>query len=83
MEEWRVFLTLGEIIALFFLVGKPILTLNSTMSNLSTTLAALKKDFDDQKEKASVTHKEFHQHFDKHDRELQDHEFRIKHLEDK
>lgn len=82
MDEWRIFLAFGEIAALFFLVGKPIIALNTTMSILSATLAALKKDLDDQKAKASTTHKEFYKHFDVHDRELQDHEHRIKHLEE-
>ena len=83
MEEWKIFLTIGEILALFFLVGKPILTLNNTMTSLATTLNELKKDHDEQKEKSSATHKEFYKHLGEHDLVIQDHEHRIKHLEGK
>lgn len=83
MEEWKVFLTIAEILALFFLVGKPILTLNATITSVSTMLNQLKKDHDEQKEKSSATHKEFYKHLGEHDIELQNHEVRISRLEEK
>lgn len=82
MEEWKVFLTLAEILALFFLVGKPILTLNSTISVLTTELRELRVDHDKQKEKSSAAHKEIYEHLTDNDITLADHEGRIKRLEE-
>lgn len=83
MNEWKVFLVLGEIIGLFLLVGKPILTLNATMSVLANTLNALKADYDKQKEAFSAEHKDFNEHLGDHDTKLENHEVRISLLEKK
>lgn len=90
MTEWSIFLVLGEIIALFAVVGKPLINLNTAITKLMASVDSLndrfksqEKDFSDFTEKASETHKEFHEHLDKHDVKLENHEQRIWTLEHK
>lgn len=90
MTEWSIFLVLGEIIALFAVVGKPLINLNTAITKLMTSVDSLndrlknqEKDFTAFATKASETHKEFHEHFDRHDVTLENHEQRIRVLEHK
>lgn len=82
MTEWQVVLVMGEVIALFLLIGKPLLNLNTTLTELKSLVNTLLNDFNGFKEKASETHKEFHEHFEKTDTALENHEVRIRHIED-
>lgn len=88
VEEWKIFLTIGEIVALFFLVGKPILKLNGTLTKLNAELSQINQRVSaqetalkEQKEKASASHKDLWKHEAKQDEQLTDHEVRIKQLE--
>lgn len=88
LEEWKIFLTLGEILALFFLVGKPILKLNGTLTSfreeikyLREKLAGHEQKLDSQKEAASKSHKELWDHEREQDKTLANHEGRIELLE--
>lgn len=82
MTEWQVVLVLGEIIALFLLIGKPLLNLNTTLTELKSLVNTLLSDFSEFKAKAHETHKEFHEHLEKNDTTLENHEVRIRHIED-
>lgn len=83
MTEWNVILVIGEVIALFLLIGKPLLNLNTTLTELKSLVNSLLNDFNGFKAKASETHKEFHGHLEEHDVKLENHELRISRLEDK
>lgn len=82
MTEWNVFLVIGEVIALFLVIGKPLLSLNTTLTELKSLVNSLLNDFNGFKSKASETHKEFHEHLEEHDIKLENHELRIKSLEE-
>ena len=88
MDEWKIFLTIGEIIALFFLIGKPILKLNGTLTKLNLELeqitsrvSAQEKALKEQKEDVRTHRKELWKHEAEQDTKLADHEVRIKKLE--
>lgn len=83
MTEWNVILVIGEVIALFLLIGKPLLNLNTTLTELKSLVNSLLGDFNNFKAKASETHKEFHEHLEEHDIKLENHELRIQSLEHK
>ena len=83
MTEWNVILVIGEVIALFLLIGKPLLNLNTTLTELKSLVNSLLSDFNGFKNKASETHKEFHEHLEEHDIKLENHELRIQSLEHK
>lgn len=83
MTEWNVILVIGEVIALFLLIGKPLLNLNTTLTELKSLVNSLLSDFNGFKSKASETHKEFHEHLEANDIKLENHELRIQSLEHK
>lgn len=83
MTEWNVILVLAEVAGLFFLVGKPLINLNTTIATLKASVDVLSSRLDNTEEKNKEAHKDFYQHFKEVDTELQDHEFRIRSLEDK
>jgi predicted nucleic acid-binding Zn-ribbon protein len=83
MTEWNVILVLIEVVGLFFLVGKPLINLNTTIATLKASVDILSSRLDNTEEKNREAHKEFHEHFKDVDTELQDHEYRIKSLESK
>lgn len=84
MEEWKIFLTVGEIVALFFLVGKPILNLNRTLTRICTQMEQFQQrldtqrgDIDAMRQEAKESHKSLWDHNGKQDVRLDDHEKRI------
>ncbi len=88
MEEWKIFLTIGEILAAFFLVSKPLLKLNSTLTGIRGDIAQLReksadqeKKLSEQKEQASESHRRLWAHESKQDERLSNHEGRIERLE--
>ena len=90
MDEYKVFLVLAEIAGFFFLVGKPIIELNKTISTLIAEMKSMREKQQNQKdafesftEDSKAEHREFNKHLEEHDLKIQDHELRIKHLEDK
>ena len=42
MTEWNIILVLAELVGLFMLVGKPILTLNKTIAEFNAELKNMK-----------------------------------------
>lgn len=81
MTEWNIVLVLAELIGLFILVGKPILTLNKTIAEFNTELKNMGQRVDKLEDSKSEAHKELWIHNDQQDKELQDHETRIRVLE--
>lgn len=76
MSEWTVVVALGTIIGLFMAVGKPILDLNSTITELKTTVQEMIKDLKELRDDNSESHKEIND-------KLANHEGRITVLEHK
>ena len=88
MEEWKIFLTIGEILALFFLVGKPILKLNGTLTKISLQMQQVnerldtqRKDINAMRKDAEKSHEEIWRHEDAQDQKLHDHEIRLVKIE--
>jgi hypothetical protein len=81
MTEWNIVLVLAELIGLFVLVGKPILTLNKTIAEFNTELKNMKARVDAMECDKHEAHKELWQHNDMQDEKLSDHETRIRVLE--
>lgn len=65
--SWIVVLTLGTLITLFFTIGKPILKLNQTMTELITEMRYIKLDNEANKQE----HKEINTRINNVDKELQ------------
>lgn len=63
--SWTVILALGTILGLFFTVGKPIINLNSTITELITRLKRMESDLDDFKTHNHEAHKKIHERIDK------------------
>lgn len=81
MTEWNIVLVLAELIGLFVLVGKPILTLNKTIAEFNAELKNMGKRVDGLEREKHEAHRELWEHNDEQDRELADHETRIRVLE--
>ena len=81
MTEWNVLLVIGEVIALFLLVGKPLMSLNTTIATLRAAVETLNSRLDNQEAKNHEAHKDFYEHLEANDLTLADHEFRLKSLE--
>lgn len=63
--SWTVILALGTILGLFFTVGKPIINLNSTITELITRLKRMESDLDEFKTHNYEAHKKIHERIDK------------------
>ena len=63
--SWTVILALGTILGLFFTVGKPIINLNSTITELITRLKRMESDLDEFKTHNHEAHREIHERIDK------------------
>jgi hypothetical protein len=89
VTEYQVLLVLGEVLGLFFLVGKPIIKLNSTLTEALVRLDAVseqgkstKSKVEQLEEKNSCSHKEIYEHLEAHDLILENHKMRLERLED-
>lgn len=81
MNEWQVFLVIGEIAALLLLVGAPILKLNSTLTKLTTQMETQSEQFKEVNKANSTTHDKMQAHLEEHDEKLADHETRLQLIE--
>lgn len=81
MTEWSIVLMMGELIGLFALVARPILTLNKTITEFNTELKNMKEKVNSLECEKHEAHKELWIHNDEQDKELADHETRIRVLE--
>ena len=62
--SWTVILSLATIVGLFFTVGKPIINLNSTITELITRLKRMEHDLDKFKVHHHEAHKKLHDRID-------------------
>lgn len=62
--SWTVILSLATIVGLFFTVGKPIINLNSTITELITRLKCMEHDLDKFKVHNHEAHKKLHDRID-------------------
>lgn len=70
--SWIVILALGTIIGLFFTVGKPIINLNSTITELITRLKHMEHDLDEFKVHNHEAHKKLHDRIDEVEDDVND-----------
>lgn len=70
--SWTVILALGTIIGLFFTVGKPIINLNSTITELITRLKRMERDLDEFKIHNHDAHKKLHERIDEVEDDVND-----------
>lgn len=62
--SWTVVISLATIVGLFFTVGKPIINLNSTITELITRLKRMEHDLDEFKAHNHEAHKKLHDRID-------------------
>jgi hypothetical protein len=74
-------LVLGELIGLFLLVGKPILTLNKTIAEFNAELRNMKDRVKTLENNEHDEHNELWEHNTAQDEKISDHETRIRILE--
>lgn len=81
MTEWGVVGVLVTVVGLFLTVGKPMLSLNTSIVKLQEEMKSVSRGISDLNEKNSGDHKRIWEKVDKHGGQLEDHEKRIQHLE--
>lgn len=88
MNEWMVVTVIIALVGLFVTVGKPIISLNKTVTTLNVNLehyrdelAEQKADLREQRKSASDSHQKLWGKNDAQDKIIQDHETRISVLE--
>lgn len=62
--SWTVIIALGAIVGLFFTVGKPIINLNSTITELITRLKRMERDLDEFKVHNHDAHRKLYERID-------------------
>jgi hypothetical protein len=77
MTEWGVVTVLIAVVGLAVTVGKPIITLNSTITKLNVLVDGIKSDVESLTAKNSESHARIWEHNEKQDAKLDDHERRI------
>ena len=70
--SWTVVIALGTIIGLFFTVGKPIINLNSTITELITRLKRMERDLDEFKTHNHEAHRKLHERIDEVEDDVND-----------
>lgn len=70
--SWTVIIALGTIVGLFFTVGKPIINLNSTITELITRLKRMERDLDEFKIHNHDAHKKLHERIDEVEDDVND-----------
>lgn len=83
MNYWDVVVVIIALVGLFFTIGKPILTLISSMDKLSYTCSELSHKFDNFERDNKDSHKRLWEHNEMQDNTLNEHEHRISQLEGK
>lgn len=83
MDNWGVFLAIGELIAFFVLVAKPLINLTTTLTKLNVTVENLSQMLAEQKERSKKTHERLWKHNEEQDEKIEDHETRILLIEQK
>lgn len=82
MTEWGVVGVIVALAGLFLTVGAPIIRLITSITRLTGTVEALQKDMEGLTVKNTESHRRIWEHNDEQDERLNDHETRIKLIED-
>ncbi|MCB6569460.1 hypothetical protein LI142_08100 [Eubacterium limosum] len=82
MNEWSIFLVIGELIVFVAVFVKITNSYSTTITKLTVTLENLQKCIEDMKKSKEETHKRIFNHLDEHDEVLNEHDKRISKLED-
>lgn len=81
MTEWNIVLVLAELIGLFILVGRPILTLSKTIAEFNAELKNMKNRVETLECDKHEAHEKLWDQSREHDKQIADHETRIRVLE--
>lgn len=81
MNEWTIFLVIGELLVFIVTVVKPLITLNTTIVKLNDSIKQLDKSFEKLSTKNDESHKRMWKELDSHEDKINDHETRIKIIE--
>ena len=77
MNEWTIFLVIGEILVFIVAVVTPMMKLNTTIVKLNDSIERLDKSFDKLSNKNDESHKRIWNKLDEHDVVINDHETEI------
>lgn len=77
MNEWTIFLVVGELLVFIITIVKPLLKLNTTMVKLNDSITRLDKSFDKLSDKNDESHKRMWSKLDEHEDVLNEHETEI------
>lgn len=83
MTNWDVFLVIVAVVGFIITIMTPILKLNTAITKLIDAVETLKKSFDSMLHSNSKSHERIWSSINEQDDKLEDHEVRIKLLEDK
>ena len=81
MTEWGVIGVLVTVVGLFVTIGKPLLSLNTSIVQLREEMKSVNRGLDDLNGKNTQDHARIWTKVDKQGETLEDHEKRIQHLE--
>lgn len=81
MKEWDVFLVIISLVGFAIAIGAPVLKLNTSITKLIVKLDNLDEKLDDLTESNRKAHERIYHWLERHDKELGDHDTRIKILE--
>lgn len=82
MTEWGVVGVIVALVGLFLTVGAPVMKLITSITKLTGAVDALQKDVEGLTVKNTEAHRRIWEHNDEQDEKLNDHETRIKLMED-
>ena len=77
INEWTIFIVIGEIVVFGIAVIKPIITLTNSITRLTTVVDKLEKSAETRDAKNSDSHRRLWEHNKAQDDVLDDHEKRI------
>lgn len=82
MTEWGVVGVIVALVGLFLTVGAPIIKLITSITKLTGTVDALQKDMEGLTTKNTEAHRRLWEHNEEQDDKINDHESRIRVIED-
>lgn len=83
MNEWAVFLVIGELVTFVAIFVKITNSYSTTITKLTVTLDNLQKCIEDMKKSEEETHRRIFKQLDEHDEMLNEQDKRISKLEDR
>lgn len=83
MDKWEIVLVIGEVLALIRLVCVPMMKLNETITKLTVMLQTLSTKYSESEKSNTQAHARIWEHMEGQDGKLQDHEIRLRLIEEK